>query len=70
MIYTVIEPYPKGGSRKNENYTAKYIDSFKYQFDMGIHAEQTLIELIRDSNTIIRGLSNSFVNLLGLYLMI
>ena len=66
MIYTVIEAYLKGGSKKNENYTAKYIDSFKYQFGMGVHAEQTLIQLIRDNNTIIRGLSNRFEELTGI----
>ena len=65
MIYTVIEAYLQGDSRKNENYTSKYIDIFKKQFGMGIHAEQTLIELIRDNNTIIRGLSNSFDKLTG-----
>ena len=63
IIYIVIKAYLTGHSLKNENYIAKYTDSFKNQFGLGINAEQTLIEIIRDNNMIIKGLSKRFKEL-------
>ncbi|KAI6652753.1 hypothetical protein LOD99_4139 [Oopsacas minuta] len=59
-IYKVIEAYLKGDSRKNENYTAKFIPIFESHFDLNINAEATLIELVRDNKAIIAQFSENF----------
>lgn len=59
-VYKVIEAYLKGDSRKNENYTAKFIPIFESHFDLNINAEATLIELVRDNKAIIAQFSENF----------
>ena len=59
-IYKVIEAYLTGESRKNENYTSKFIPIFESHFDLNINAEATLIELVRDNKAIIAQFSQDF----------
>ena len=59
-VYTVIEAYLKGQSRKNENYTYDFIPIFESHFDLEINAESTLIELVRDNKVIIEQFSLDF----------
>ena len=59
-IYKVVEAYLKGDSRKNENYTAKFIPIFESHFDLNINAEATLIELVRDNKALIAQFSENF----------